>query len=217
MGAFSQISVLGSSLALLCGLIVLWRRSVHAYISAFAWQSLVLAVVTGAVAFFSGGWELYLVAALLVGLKVVAIPALLRRMARRFGGGPEVRLYLNTTSALLVAAILVMLASLVTRPLVAVSDLPTRSGMPLAMGLVFVSLFIVVSRKKALSQIIGFLMLENGVALLAVLGTHGVPFVVEIGVALDVLMGFLVMQVFVYRIHETFESLDVEQLSQLKH
>ncbi len=78
------------------------------------------------------------------------------------------------------------------------------------------SLFVIVSRKRALTQVIGFLMLENGIALLAVLGTYGIPLIVEIGVFLDVLMGFLVMQIFVYQIHETFESLDVEQLNRLR-
>ena len=88
--------------------------------------------------------------------------------------------------------------------------------MPLAMGLVFVSLFVIISRKKALTQLLGFLMLENGIALLAVLGAHGIPIIVEIGVFLDVLLGFMVMQVFVYQIHETFESIDVEQLNRLR-
>ncbi len=217
MGTFSQISVLGSSVALLCAMTVLWRRGVHAYIVAFTWQSVFLVGITAAVAFFSGDRWLYFVAALLVGLKVIAIPWLLLRMERRFGGERETRPYLNTTASLLIATVLVIVAAFVTQPLVAVSDMPTRGGMPLAMGLVFVGMFIVVSRKKALTQIIGFLMLENGVALLAVLGTYGIPFIVEIGVFLDALMGFLVMQVFVYRIHETFESIDIEQLSQLKH
>src|SRR6266404_4205817 len=85
--------------------------------------------------------------------------------------------------------------------------------MPLAMGVVFISLFVVISRRHALTQVIGFLMLENGIALLAVLGTYGIPLIVELGVFLDVLMGFLVMQIFVYQIYETFESLDVEQLN----
>ena len=85
------------------------------------------------------------------------------------------------------------------------------------MAIVFISLFILVSRKKAITQIVGFLMLENGIALLAVLGSYGVPLIVELGVSLDALMGFLVMQVFVYHIHETFESIDVEQLNRLKH
>jgi hydrogenase-4 component E len=99
----------------------------------------------------------------------------------------------------------------------AVTALPTREGLPLAMALLFVSLFIIVSRKKAITQVIGFLMLENAIALLAVAGTYGVPLLVEFGVFLDALMGFLMMQIFVYHIHETFDTLDVEQLTRLRH
>jgi hydrogenase-4 component E len=76
---------------------------------------------------------------------------------------------------------------------------------------------VIISRRKALSQIIGFLVLENGIALLAALGTYGIPLIVELGVFLDVLMGFLVMQILVYQIKDTFESIDVEQLSHLRH
>jgi hydrogenase-4 component E len=214
---FAQLSVLGSSLALLFALFLLWRRSVQAYISAFTWQSAVLAVVTALTGFFGDDPALYAVALLLLGLKVVAIPALLRKMERRFGRERETQPYVNAATSILIAALLVLVAYSVTRPVVASSQLPTRAGIPLAMALVFVALFVVVSRKKAISQIVGFLMLENGIALLAVLGTYGIPLIVELGVSLDALMGFLVMQVFVYQIHETFESIDVEQLNRLRH
>jgi hydrogenase-4 component E len=123
----------------------------------------------------------------------------------------------NTATSLVVAGLLVLFGYAIMRPLVALSLLPTRAGMPLAMGLILVSLFVVISRKKALTQVIGFLMLENGLALLAVLGTYGIPVIVELGVFLDALMGFLEMQIYVYQIHETFESIDVEQLNRLKH
>jgi hydrogenase-4 component E len=123
----------------------------------------------------------------------------------------------NTATSLVIAALLVLVGYGISRPLVALSRLPTRAGMPFAMGLVLVSLFVLVSRKKALTQVIAFLMLENGLALLAVLGTYGVPLIVEMGVFLDALLGFLVMQIFVYRIHETFDSMDVEQLRRLRH
>ncbi len=214
---FSQLSALGSSLALLFSLFLLWRRSVAAYISAFAWQSVVLAGVTALAAFFGGDPALYIVAVVLLLLKAVAIPRLLRNMEHRFGAEREMQPYVNAATSVLVAALLVIVAYSVTRPLVAVSQLPTRGGIPIAMAIVFISLFILVSRKKAISQIVGFLMLENGIALLAVLGSYGVPLIVELGVSLDALMGFLVMQVFVYHIHETFESIDVEQLNRLKH
>jgi hydrogenase-4 component E len=215
---FSQLTVLGSSAALLCGFILLWRRHLPAYISAFRWQSMVLAGVTATVARFGGVPDLYVVAIVLFLVKAVAIPRLLQTTEARFGGPlMELEPYVNTATSLLVSGLLVIFGYAIARPIVAATTLPTRAGMPLAMGLLFVSLFVIVSRKKALSQVIGFLMLENAIALLAVLGTYGVPLLVELGVVLDALMGFLVMQIFVYRIHETFENIDVEQLNQLKH
>ena len=214
---FSQLSVMSSSLVLIFGLILLWRRSVTAYISAFTWQSSVLSGVTAIVAYFGHDHELYWVAGVLFLLKAVVIPRLLKQMERRFAAERELDPYVNTATSLVISGLLVLFGYAITRPLVALSQLPTRAGMPLAMGLVLVSLFVMISRKKALTPVIGFLMLENGLALLAVLGTYGIPLIVELGVFLDVLMGFLVMQIFVYQIHETFESIDVEQLNRLRH
>jgi hydrogenase-4 component E len=214
---FSQLSVLGSSLTLLFALILLGRRGVPAYVSAFAWQSILLAGVTTVVAYYGRRPELYWVAGLLLAVKGVAIPWLLRRMERRFHTEREIEPYVNTATSLVIAGLLVLVGYSISRPLVALSRLPTRGGMPLAMGLILVSLFVLVSRKKAITQVIGFLMLENGLALLAVLGTYGIPLIVELGVFLDALLGFLVMQIFVYQIHETFESMDVERLSRLRH
>lgn len=213
---FAQLSVLGASLVLIFGLFVLWRRGTPAHIGAFTWQSIALAATAAMVAHFGQDRQLFVVAAMLLALKGIGIPLLLRRMDRRFGAQRELSPYVNTATSLLAAGLLVLLAHVVTRPLMAVSQLPTRAGMPLAMGIIFVSLFVIVSRKKALTQVIGFLMLENGIALLAVLGTYGIPLIVELGVFLDLLMGFIVMQIFVYRIHETFESIDVEQLNRLR-
>ena len=157
------------------------------------------------------------VAAFLLVLKGAVIPALLRRMGRRFGTERELDPYVNTATSLLMAGLLVLFGYAVMRPLVATSQLPTRASIPLAMGLILVSLFVIVTRKKALTQIVGFLMLENGIALLAILGTYGIPLIVELGVFLDALLGFLVMQVFVYRIQETFQTMDIGQLSRLRH
>lgn len=214
---FAQLASLGSSLVLIFGLMLLWRRRIPAYINAFTAQSVVLAGVAVVVGYFGREPELYWVAGLLLLLKGVAIPRLLRRMAKRFGTEQELEPYVNTATSLVIAGLLVVLGYVLMRPLVTVSDLPTRAAMPLAMGLVLVSLFVLISRKKALTQVVGFLMLENGIALLAILGTYGIPVIVELGVFLDALMGVIVMQIFVYRIHETFESMDVEQLSRLRH
>jgi hydrogenase-4 component E len=110
---------------------------------------------------------------------------------------------LNAEVSLLVSGALAVVAYEVSRPLASVVTLPTRGGLPIALALILVSLFIVVSRRQTIAQIVGFLMLENGIALLALLGAYGVPLVVELGVFLDVLLGVLVMQILVHRIYET--------------
>jgi hydrogenase-4 component E len=169
------------------------------------------------IGYFGHDPELYIVAIFLFILKVLILPHYLGRMEKQFGDQREAEPYINIVSSLMLSGLLVLLAYIVTRPLVMVSDLPTRGGLPLAMGLIFVGLFVVITRKKALTQIVGFLVMENGIALLAALGTYGIPIIVELGVFLDVLMGFLVMQVFVYHIHSTFETIDVDQMNELKH
>ncbi len=214
---FSQLSTFGSSIVLLFGIFLLWRRSLGAYINAFRWQSIILSAILVLIGYFGHDTELYLVAAFMFVLKGLILPHYLDRMRIRLNIAREMDPYVNNATSLILAGLLVMLAYVLTRPLMLVSTLPTREGLPLAIGLIFVGLFVILSRKKALTQIIGFLVLENGIVLLAALGTYGIPLIVEIGVFLDVLMGFLVMQVLVYHIQGTFESIDVDQLNQLKH
>jgi hydrogenase-4 component E len=214
---FSQLSTLGSSIVLIFGILLLWRRSLSAYISSFRWQSAILAGILAMIGYFGHDPELYFVAGFMFVLKASILPYYLDRMRINLKVAREIEPYVNNAISLIVAGLLVLLAYAITRPLMLVSSLPTRSGIPLAMGLVFVGLFVVLSRKKALTQIVGFLVLENGIVLLAALGTYGIPLIVELGVFLDVLMGFLVMQILVYHIQDTFESIDVDQLNQLKH
>ena len=216
-GLFSQVAVLGSSGVLLCAIAVLWRHGIAGYISAFKWQSNVLAALTAAVAYFGHDPDLYWVAAMMVAVKGVAIPRLLTRLAHRVGQTRESEPLVNTATSLVISGLLILLAYTAAHPLQTLSEAPTRAGIPLAIGLLFVSLFVIVSRKKAISQVIGFLMLENAIALLAVLATYGVPLVVELGVFLDALMGFLVMQIVLYDIHDTFNTIDVDVLNRLKH
>jgi hydrogenase-4 component E len=208
--------MLGSSGLLLAGLLVFWRKGIPAYITAYRWQSWLLAALTATIGYFDHEPAMYAVAGLLLAIKGVAIPAVLRRMQQRVGIRTPIKPYVNTETSLLVAGLLVLFAYVVARPWVLVSELPTRDALPLAMALLFVSLFILVSRRKAITQVIGFLMLENAIALLAAVGTQGVPLLVELGVFLDALMLFLVMQIFVYHIHETFDTIDVEALTRLK-
>lgn len=199
---FSQLAMTASSAMLLCALVVLWRRHMPAYISAFKWQSVALASAGAVVAWRAHVPELYVVALLILVLKGIVVPRILREMEQRFPPTQESRPLVNTELSLLAAATLAVVAYEVSRPITQVVSLPTRGSLPLALALILISLFIVVSRRKTVTQIVGFLMLENGIALLALLGAYGVPLVVELGVFLDVLMGVLVMQIIVNRIHD---------------
>ncbi len=217
LALFQRLNTLTSSLVLLMGIAILWRHSLPAYIDSFARQSLYFVIGILTVAVYTGEWELYLVAVMVFGLKVVFIPRLLHRARKQSGADIEIRPFVNTPASVLLAGVLTLLAYAVAQPIVDLSDLPTRGSIPLAFAVIFVGLFITVSRRSALSQIVGFLVMENGIALLAVLATYGVPFIVELGVFLDVLLGFLVMQVFLYRIRETFDTINVDELRKLRH
>jgi hydrogenase-4 component E len=201
--AFSRLTMTGASAMLLLALVVLWRRHATAYITAFRTQSIALAVTGAIVAWYGHVPELFFVSVMILLLKGWVVPWVLSRMEARRRGSRELHPLLNTEASLLASGALAVAAYEISRPLAEVMNLATRGGLPIALALVFVSLFIVVSRREAIAQIVGFLMLENGIALLALLGAYGVPLVVELGVFLDVLLGVLVMQAVVYGIYET--------------
>lgn len=200
--AFSQLTMTGASAMLLLALVVLWRRHVPAYVTAFRTQSVVLAAVGAVVAWMGEVPELFVVAVLILALKGWIVPRILYAMEARRARDRELTPLINTEISLLVSGGLAVAAYEISRPLVEVVSLPTRGGLSIALALILVSLFIVVSRRQVIAQIVGFMMLENGVALLALLGAYGVPLVVELGVFLDVLLGVLVMQALVPRVGE---------------
>jgi hydrogenase-4 component E len=200
---FSRLTMTAASAMLLLALVVLWRRHVSAYITAFRTQSVVLAFVGGVVAWYGHVPELFFVSVVILILKGWIVPWVLSGMETRRHSARELHPLVNTETSLLVCGALAVAAYEISRPLAEVMNLATRGGLPVALALIFVSLFIVVSRREAIAQIVGFLMLENGIALLALLGAYGVPLVVELGVFLDVLLGVLVMQAVVYHIYET--------------
>ncbi|MBW4622342.1 MAG: hypothetical protein KME17_23680 [Cyanosarcina radialis HA8281-LM2] len=214
---FSQLSTLVAASVLLFGILLVWRRSLLAYIKVFQWQSTMLTILFAIVAYFGNDPKLYWIGVLLFFLKVIFIPRLLQRFLVQIDVEREVAPYINTATSLVLTGVMVLLAQAMTNPLIRLITLPTRNGLPFAVALIFIGLFVIITRKKAFTQVLGFLVMENGIAMLAVLGTFGIPLIVELGVFLDLLMGFLVMQVFVYQIQGTFESIDVSKLNQLRY
>ena len=197
-------------------ILLIVRTSLERQVRVFGLQSFVLALLSVLIAAYSGSLELLGVGVALVVVKGVAIPRVLNRAVANIGLQRAAAPYLGTAPALMISGMLTIIAFYVMTPIAASNPLPTADAIPLAFAGVLIGFFIMVNRRRAVTQILGFLMLENGIFLLALLATYGVPFIVEIGVFLDLLVGVLIMEVFVYRIKDNFDSIDVGALGKLK-
>jgi hydrogenase-4 component E len=212
----SKLVNLLSFVALGLTILLIVRARLEGQVRAFALQSFVLAFLSVLIAIYTGSFQLFGVGVALVIVKVVVIPRVLNRAVAKIGISRVAAPYLGTAPALIVCVLLAIIAFYVMTPIAASNPLPTADAMPLAFAGVLIGFFIMVDRRRAVTQILGFLMLENGIFLLALLTTYGVPFIVEMGVFLDVLVAVLIMEVFVYHIKDNFDSIDVGELGKLK-
>src|SRR5947207_5922412 len=213
---FTRITNLLSFVFLVTSFLLIIRASLAGQVRMFAVQSAVLSVLAAVVALFGNSMELLGVAVVLAVVKVVIIPKVFNRAIAKIGIQRSVAPYLGTSATLGVCAVLVIFAFYVMAPVTAANRLPTVDGIPLAFAAVLIGLFMTVNRKRALTQILGFLMLENGIFLTALLATYGIPLIVEMGVFLDVLVAVLILEVFIYRIKENFDSIEVKFMGVLK-
>lgn len=213
---FSNLVNLLAFAALGAVFLLILRNRLGGQVAMFALQSVLLAVLAAVVAVFAQSVELFGVAIALGILKGWIIPRVLNRAVKRIGLQPTVSRYLGAAAMLGISGALVVVSYYVMVPVVKSDPLPTAGAIPLAFAGILISLFVTVSRRRALTQILGFLMLENSIFLLALLMTYGVPFIVEIGVFLDLLVAVLIMEIFIYRIKENFDSIDVGQMGELK-
>jgi hydrogenase-4 component E len=214
--SFARIANFLSFLFLLMSFLLIIRNSLAAQVRMFSAQSAVLTALAAVTAWFSGSWGLLGVAVAFAVIKVMVIPKVLTRAVTKIGIERAVAPYLGASMTLGVCAILVVIAFYVMAPVTASNRLPTADGIPLAFAGLLIGLFTTVNRRRALTQILGFLMLENSVFMIALLASYGVPLIVEIGVFLDVLVAVLILEVFIYRIKENFDSIDVKQMGALR-
>jgi len=209
-------------LYLLCGglllssVLMLWRRQLSAIIGLLTVQGVLLAGVAALLGARHGGAELYVVAAGVLLLKAGVLPAVLRRVLAGSGVVRETQPLVNVPASLLAAALLTLLAYAVSRPLVELDPTPTTQAVPVGMVMVLLGFFVLVTRRRALSQVAGFLLLDNGIAATAFLVTAGVPLVVELAVSMDLLLVVLVLQVLTTRLQATFGDTDIDELRELR-
>jgi hydrogenase-4 membrane subunit HyfE len=179
-------------------------------------QGVLLAAIGGVIAAATGAVHVYLAAALTLAIKAVVIPVILFRVLRAVHIRREVELVLSTRSALLLALVGVLLAYRAAGSLNLPGAVPSQHALPVAVALVLVGLGLMIGRKKALSQIAGLMVMENGVYLAALVATLGLPVAVELGVFFDLLVGVLLLGVFAYRINQTFDTINTDRLRALR-
>lgn len=198
---------------LLAAFVVLWRRELAVIIRAFAVQGFALAALVAVTAAHLDSLELWAVAAGILLLRAGVLPWLLRRALIESGAtARETRPLVNVAASLLAAAVLTMLAYAVSQPLIELTPSAATRAIPVGVAVVLIGLFVLVTRLKALSQVVGFLLMDNGITTVAFLTTSGVGTVVELGVSLDVLLVVLVLQVLTVRMRAAFGDTDLDEL-----
>jgi hydrogenase-4 component E len=212
---FIQLLDLTTGLVLVCAFVALWRRGLVAIIRALAIQGVALGAVALLLGIHRHDLEPVLVAALVVGLKGVAVPMLVGRIVRSCDENREVEPVVNVTASLIAGAGLTLFAYAVTRDVVALAPSPETRALPVGVAVILIGVFVLASRRKAVSQIVGFLLLDNGIALVALLATAGIPLIVELGVTLDVLLVVLILQILASRLITRLGSMDLDQLREL--
>jgi hydrogenase-4 component E len=213
---WTQLINLFAALLLLLAFAMLTQRRILSLIRLFAAQGFVLALSTLVVGYATNQPELYVSAGVTFGLKVVALPWFLHWLIRKLNVQWDIEAMINIPVQMLIGIALVIFAFNLAAPISAIAGTITKSTLGIATATILLSFLMMITRRKAVSQVIGFLAMENGLFFAATSATYGMPMVVELGILFDVLVGSLVFGVFFFHIRETFESLDIHHLEKLK-
>ena len=211
-----QLVNLLAAAMLLLAFAMLSQRRILTLIHLYALQGLALTLSTVTVAWATGQHHLYWSAAINFTLKVLVLPWILHRLIRRLSVKWDVETLINIPTMMLVGIVLVVFAFNLALPISEFSRSIARGTLGIALACVLMSFLMMITRSKAVPQVIGFLSMENGLFFAATSATYGMPMVVELGIALDVLVGMVILGVFLFQIREQFDSLDIHHLEKLK-
>ncbi|MDK9725637.1 MAG: formate hydrogenlyase [Sterolibacteriaceae bacterium MAG5] len=212
----AQLINLFASVILLLAFAMLAQRRVLQLVNLFALQGATLSVSTLVVAFTTSQHHLYYSAGLTLILKAILLPWILHRLVRRLHVKSDVESLINVPTTMMFGIVLVIIAFNVALPISQLSSTITRGTLGIALATVMLAFLMMITRTKAIPQVVGFLAMENGLFLAATSATYGMPMVVELGIALDVLVGAIILGVFFFQIREQFDSLDIRHMERLK-
>ncbi|MBZ5728442.1 MAG: hydrogenase [Acidobacteriia bacterium] len=215
-----KVVTLMAALVLVLQIAMAGQRWIVTNIRIFAAQSFLLAAMAFTIAWFNHAAHLYVAAGLTLLVKVVLVPILLERLVERIGIRREIDPIVNAPLSVLISGGLTLVGYIIAesfqRPEQAGVAALGHNALAVAISLFLIGFFMTINRRKALTQVLALLCLENGLFLAAISLTYGMPLIVELGVLFDVLVAVLVLGILVYRIRETFESMDVSRLRRLR-
>ena len=212
----SQLVNMCSMMLLVTSFAIVAQRRLSACVDLFAVQSVFLAVTATLVGFLTGIHHIYVAAGLTILIKAIILPMILKKVIVRLNVQREVAFVINIPPSLLVCGALVILAFSVTEPVASLGFLLTKDSLAIALAIVLIGFFTMIARRKAITQVVGFLMVENGLFLGATAAAYGMPLIVELGVFFDVLVAGLIIGIYTHRLQDTFDSVDVSKLTGLK-
>ena len=212
----SDLLILCAAGMLVSAYLMVGQKALVTAIRLYGIQSMLLGIVAATIAVSESRHELLVTAAITVGLKTFLIPWFLIRIIDRIGIHREIEPFLNVPTSLLVCLGLTVIGYRVSAGFPEGAKGVSHHLIGVALSMLLIGLFLMVTRKKAITQILALLTVENAVFLVAVGVTPGMPLVVELGIAFDVILAVLVLGILVHRIVDRFESMDVSRLSKLK-
>jgi hydrogenase-4 component E len=212
-----RIVTLMAALVLVLQIAMVAQRWIVVHIRIFAAQSLFLALIAATIGWFNRAPHLYVAALLTIAVKVVLVPILFERLVERMRIHEEIEPIVNVPISVVISGGLTLVGYVVAESFYSPSEPGLgHNALAVAISLFLIGFFTMINRRKALTQILALLSLENGLFLAAISLTYGMPMIVEVGIFFDVLVAAMVLGILVYRIRETFESMDVSRLRKLR-
>jgi len=209
-----------SSLILFSSFILISHKRIKSYIKTFRIQSALIALTAGIMGVESlakeGSFDILIVCVIIVLLKVIYIPRLLHKTYGNVEYRVEKDFFLNIPLLILICCALVVFAYFSVSNISSLSSDHINLRVVNSFSVILIGFFFMISRKKALGQMIGFLVIENGIFVTAIFSTNGMPFIVDIGVFIDMITAILIMGIMVVQINEKFESININKLKNLK-
>jgi hydrogenase-4 component E len=215
LSLLQQLMITLSAMALFTSFALLEQARLVAAIHAFAWQGVLVAMVTAVVAASGGLEHLFFSAALTLGLKALLIPWMLHWLVRSLELDRHKEPLRHPALVIMAGVALVIFSYWLVLPMVEEELMFTRNIVAVSLAMVLIGLLMMVVRQQAVTQVLGFMSMENGLFLAAVSATGGMPLVVELGVAFDVLVAMVLFGVFFFQIRESIDSLDVDRMNRL--